>query len=370
MPIGVAAFALPTGAPPVRVYYPAVQTVSKHRRATVFRFGVRRVVMSYIALFGGIFVPSLKHGGGLFQLVSLCLWPLLASVDLIVSTLRLWLRVPLLARDEPPLRPSADGLYPVLIFSHGLTGIGEEHASLFAAHAQRGFIVVAPTHCDGSAALSKAGTADVYYTHPDMKNYDRNFRLEQVQRRAEEIHALRRFVFGEGRQAAGLLGDICRATDPERVVLGGFSYGAATASHVAAASADAEYRGIVLLDGWFNIDLRWVKSAASDEQIAFPPLAHAKGLGPPALFVGSQSFAKMDGMGQRARELQSRCRGGAEVHNLPGTSHLNFIDLVLWLPAFLHPLLRKAKLFGTVDAHRTLETINGVAVAFAERVTK
>ena len=353
--------------PPIRIFYPAVP--SKCRRAATFRFGIRRVTMAYIATWGGMFLPSLKHGRCLFQLISLCLWPMLAIADLLATSLRLCLRVPLHAQDEAHVQLPSVGRYPVVLFSHGLTGIGEEHASLFATLAERGFIVVAPTHCDGSAALSTVGSVDVFYAHPDMKAYDRNFRLEQIQRREDEIRAVRRFIFGKGRTTHGLLINICKTMDPERVVLGGFSYGAATMSLVAADSTDADYRGVVLLDGWFNIDLRWVKSAKSDEQIAFPPLAHTKGLGPPALFVGSETFANMDNMARRTRELQSLCRGGIEAHVVPGTTHHNFTDIVLWMPTFLHPLLCRAKALGTSKARQTLEMINATCIAFAERVT-
>lgn len=43
-------------------------------------------------------------------------------------------------------------------------------------------MVVAPTHCDGSAnsALLADGRR-LFYTHPDYANYDTNFRLEQVE---------------------------------------------------------------------------------------------------------------------------------------------------------------------------------------------
>jgi pimeloyl-ACP methyl ester carboxylesterase len=74
------------------------------------------------------------------------------------------------------------------------------------------------------------------------------------------------------------------------MIVGGFSYGAATAALSATKNPD-DYIAAVLLDGWFNVDLASIEGCPSDEQVAFPPLSHEKGVPVPALFVGSSEFA-------------------------------------------------------------------------------
>ena len=85
--------------------------------------------------------------------------------------------------------------------------------------------------------------------------------------------------------------------DASRVLVGGFSYGAATAALVAARAEPGTFCGAMLLDGWFNIDLASISSCPDNDQYAFPALAHKVGLGggaTPGLFVGSAQFAGYD----------------------------------------------------------------------------
>ena len=72
------------------------------------------------------------------------------------------------------------GEYPLIVYSHGLTGSGEEHALMFASWAQQGYVVACIHHCDGSSSRTpqKDGSF-VYYEHADMKNYDVTFRPKQ-----------------------------------------------------------------------------------------------------------------------------------------------------------------------------------------------
>jgi hypothetical protein len=59
-------------------------------------------------------------------------------------------KVPGLVLDAPPATSSRKR--PLLVHSHGLTGTNAEHVAMHTRWVQRGYIVVAPTHCDGSAA--------------------------------------------------------------------------------------------------------------------------------------------------------------------------------------------------------------------------
>jgi pimeloyl-ACP methyl ester carboxylesterase len=287
--------------------------------------------------------------------------------------------------------------YPVIYFSHGLTGTSSEHTAWFCEWASRGFIIVAPcAHTDGSAAVGRTGSdarSDLYYVHPNFASYDPNFRIDQVERRADELEAVRERVLlastdgAKGGEEGGRLAELAAVMDHSRVLLGGYSYGAATAALVAARAArsDGSLRGLLLVDGWYNIDFSFVKKLSRrlgapvpqcEDFVAFPPLAHSRGIKIPAIFVGSEAFNDksarsapgMRALARRTEELQSLCEASAEVHVIEGTKHWNFQDICLWFPRWLHPLLRRISLLGDCDARIVHRQVSTLLLSFANRV--
>ena len=139
---------------------------------------------------------------------------------------------------------------PLVVFSHGLTGTGEEHATLFSAWARAGFVVACVHHCDGSSsrAVTPDGREMYYHLPPGMNGrpgvYPPEYRTEQIERRERELSELRRHIV-ESDAFDAVLRDII---DPLRVIVGGFSYGAATAALSSTKNPD-HYTAAVLLDG-------------------------------------------------------------------------------------------------------------------------
>ena len=76
----------------------------------------------------------------------------------------------------------------------------------------------------------------------------------------------------------------------------------------------------------------------------------------------------MRDLARRTRELQGRCRAGAEVHVIPGTKHWNFQDLCLWVPEAVHPLLKRITLLGESDARTVHRHASALLLSFADRV--
>lgn len=369
---------------PFKIYYPCLPTRSAPH-ATVFKPNIIRFLSAYLHVFFGAVYPSLRAGRIIHWLVStFLLWPL----GLFFAARKWWLPKCL---EDAPIRPSNDeDGYPVIFFSHGLTGTGAEHAAWFHAWASRGWVVVSIWHCDRSAALSPIGGSNLWYEHPnfnDPKGYNVNFRLDQVERRADEFAALREVVLSASKQRVSRLARLAGSIDASRVILGGFSYGAATTALVAsrAGAKDTACRGLLLLDGWFNIDFAFIKRTCEkrgtpppkcEDQMAFPPKAHAKGsvLAPPCIFVGSEEFntlKKTEGfraLSRRTEELQGHCKGGCEVHVLNGTVHWNFQDLCMWIPEAMHGLCRKANVMGPApDARGVHRQVSDLLIEFAER---
>ncbi len=125
-----------------------------------------------------------------------------------------------------------------------------------------------------------------------MKNYDTNFRLEQVKRREEELYAMKTFILSNQSFPASIRSVI----DPTQVFVGGFSYGAATSS-LSVVRHPEDYKGAILIDGWFSINLADMKEAKvmPNNQLLFdfPPAAHEMKLPLPAIFIGSEKFSKI-----------------------------------------------------------------------------
>jgi hypothetical protein len=191
--------------------------------------------------------------------------------------------------------------------------------------------------------------------------YPADFRTEQVERREVELSELYQFVVAEGGLGETL------PVDPGTVVAGGFSYGAATAA-LAVAKAPHRFAAAMLLDGWFNVDLKSIKGCTSNEQVAFPPLAHVKGLGAvPALFVGSAEFAGYTALHAATVRLSQMAGPGTEVHTIPNTTHFSFMDLVCWL-SFLAP-----RLYGRANAPDpagSYEHLFDLTSAFLHKISK
>ena len=348
VPTGLAGFATflvdEGGGLPVSVYYPAAEeaTARRHSAARIFTAGYSTTFLAYLHVFGGELHACMRAGALGWWLVRMTLSPLLFLIDLVVYHLRLAYTVPH-TLDAPPPRP---GRHPVILFSHGLTGMGPEHAFLFSEWARRGFVVVAPTHVDGSAACAHRPGGQKYYEHPErgwrLPAGTPEFRPAQVEGRADQLQSVVRHLLSRAQprgdagagDAAEPLSAVYACIDMDRLMLSGFSYGAATVTLVAArAAADgcaagasaagaspsvgprprAPPRGLILLDGWFSLEVG--RLGGAKEHLPFPRRAHEEGLAPPTLFVGSQ--ASQPGLQPRTNPGSNHAAAGGASRGAP-----------------------------------------------------
>jgi len=231
-PIGVRTFRNSKGGA-VRVFYPGVEEKGSEP-ARVFKDPLSRIVEGYLHVFAGGFLgPRMRKGGLLFEFVSLL-------VRIVVFFLPLSrAKIPQTYESLPPKLEAGAKTAPLIMWSHGLTGTSDEHSFLAASLASDGNIVALVHHTDGSSARAEhynekeeAGAVSkaLYYQHPPPpSDYDPTYRPRQIERRASEIEDSRKALM-EG--ACGQ--DLASLVDPARMVIGGFSFGAATASYVAA----------------------------------------------------------------------------------------------------------------------------------------
>lgn len=136
----------------------------------------------------------------------------LQSLPMWQITLLYWFTVPFLfliplayakvprGYTDATVKPLEEGekTYPLLIFSHGLSGTGDEHGLMGATLALRGYVVAFPHHSDLSSSLCDVivpGSSKVQhklYKHPDFHNYDLDLRQGQCEWRADEVEEVRR----------------------------------------------------------------------------------------------------------------------------------------------------------------------------------
>jgi predicted esterase len=312
--------------PPLRLFYPAKQPVSKQPFLRWFQ----DTPSLGLFLSGYLHVVGIKHGTWAFALLS----RLLGCIAYCL---------PLQYRSLPdtyaglPLCGSAgdSNKLPVIVFSHGLTGTSQENSLLCAAWARQGYLVAAVHHTDGSSVcVPMADGTTLYYRHgPSFKNYDPTFRPKQVLHRAREM-----------RQAVDYLREAFpHQCDFNKIVAAGFSFGAATAALAAVQDNSPFQAGLVLLDGWFYIDI----ADSAGVEFEFPALAFErldKIHSIPTIFVNSETFTTYPKLWKATGKLAGDVHA---QHVIPGTKHNNFCDICFWLPSAL--LVYAGMVGGPVD---------------------
>ena len=291
---------------PIRIFYPAASNAGAPVNAFVISF--QYFVEGYVRflLFAGNAIPLKYRDNFVLNWV-------LNAISYVITWLPMFIfghaNLPFVAKGSPPLNGSSK--FPVLFFSHGLTGSGEEHAILFSIFAQLGYVVCYCHHCDGSAAKARPkNKLNLYYQHIDFKNYDKNFRPNQIQHRESELFGMRQFVLNDPSFPSAIRSII----DDSKVYVGGFSYGAATAA-LSLVKRPKAYNAAILLDGWFHIDI--------GKGFDFPPTVHAPESMPilhscPSLFIGSEHFAQISKLNDATKKLQTST---SQVHVIKGTRH-------------------------------------------------
>ena len=203
---------------------------------------------------------------------------------------------------------------------------------MFAHWAQRGYVVAVVHHCDGSSnQVPRRAGNHLLYEHPDMLNYDINYRPNQIERREQELFEMLQFIQSPTDSDTSsdypIPAAVRDSIDLSQVFVAGFSYGAATAA-LSVSKHPTTYRACILLDGWFHIDV-----PSRGASFAFPAAAHQPGaLRVPALFIGSEQFAMLPLLAGATTKLHSSCPAGSALHVLDRSKHQNFTDVGFWIP--------------------------------------
>lgn len=301
---------------PTRVFYPAVSKGRGLKRTPMFRQGIVMFVRGYMILALGQSMPN--------YMISAIFWLIIPLVFLNPIAYALLPRCYNSAHIAPPPPPTK---YPLLIFSHGLSGTGCEHGLMGVTLALRGYVCAFPHHSDGSSSLCEkvdASTKTVkrtLYKHPNFHDYDDMLRQRQVEHRAVEVNETREILLSHP--------DIGPFLDGGNVVVGGFSFGGSTAGLVAVMNPE-KYRAAVFVDGWWKVNF-----PQYGIEIDLPSQLHSTSMPLPTLMLSSTEMNNIPNIRDKQHHIEDQCTAVESQIVMEGTRHGNFIDAVYWVPSCL-----------------------------------
>ncbi len=236
--------------------------------------------------------------------------------------------------------------YPILVFSHGITGSRHLHQVLFEYLASRGYVVIAPDHSfDSNLAIFPDGRVADYRSditgHPDSVS----IREKQITTRTLDIG----FILGQlvklenGMVKSKLKGKL----NLEKIALGGHSYGGATA--ILASHGHETIKSCVVLDGWIN--------PVPDEVVS-------SGIDVPLLSLGRPNWDDSDYPSNydKLDELMSHSSNKKYHLRISETLHLDYTDIPL-----MSPFIKHVMDVGDLSHSTSLALINELVHGFLER---
>ena len=210
----------------------------------------------------------------------------------------------------------SDDLFPVVIFSHGITGSRHLHQAMYEYLASRGYIVIAPDHSyDANITIFPDGSIADYRSditgHPDsisIRKMQMETRFKDIQFILDQLEKIQ-----DGRLQLEITGKM----DLGKIAVGGHSYGGSTAT--VAAHGDNRIKACFVLDSWIS---------------PVPQQTIDAGVHVPFLFMGRPTWEGSDYPGNYPRLDNLMAHSSNPKYRLfiKETEHLDFSDIPLFSP--------------------------------------
>ncbi|MCA9935665.1 MAG: hypothetical protein H6662_03135 [Ardenticatenaceae bacterium] len=242
--------------------------------------------------------------------------------------------------------PAADGRFPLIIFSHGLTGLRVQNSSMARELASQGYVVAAIDHTYGNAlTVFPDGRVVVYdpcrlFTNCDANYIEANPLIHQW---SDDIAFLLDTISMWDETTSGILAG---KIDMEHIGVFGHSTGGGTA--VQFCMDDTRCDAGIGLDAWV---------LPVDERVLDTPPPQ------PFLFISSPVWLGKENQA-RGRAILQVLPNDSEEITLENTEHFDFSDLPLF-----SPLTPQLGLSGTIDSMVSQKTqIDYISAFFNQHV--
>lgn len=232
---------------------------------------------------------------------------------------------------------NAENTYPILLFSHGLTGFRNQNTFEVEELASHGYIVVGIDHAYDAAATVYPDGRTAYLKSPNLTEFewddhirlwmdDVDFVLNQIEKLNQEDEK----------------GLFTKHLDTSHIGMFGHSYGGATATQILA--KDTRIKAVINMDGTL-----------------YGNLLPESGIGKPFLLMNAPVLEGDEDLHNNSlREKHALANGGMSL-TIPLTDHMSFTDFALF-----SPLLRE----GGSTPKETHQIINEFSLAFFNRYIK